>query len=409
MSVNSSEIYEECDLLESTISLTSRLYSLEPIGIGTAYIESLTGYSARIAKAHCLSMSALFEREIAPLMDKAYLLRGGARPELRGSTLSNSFRFRLRAINGMGVIAKDWVQSLEALTLRSNFELLTMLPWAGVISQKYLLHTNRAWCPACYEEWRVNGQEIYEPLIWALKVVTACVRHKRRLSFRCHHCNKQLFSLARRSHPGCCSNCRKWLGSKNQANSVEESVSDNEIVWQHWVLENLGGLFAAAPNLQILPQKKRLRKVIDLCIEQLAEGNLTRFASLLKKQKTTVWGWRSGHTKIPMADLLRICYCIGLSSIEFLTNENLELKCENIRLLPLNQFPNTERAIRHKAFPDRNKTQDTLKGVLKEVPPPSVQEVAKRYTYDKRQLYKHFPDLCHSIAARYLKYVKAPR
>ena len=40
----------------------SRLYSLNPIGIGTPQVESLTGYIARLAEAHVLSVGDLVGR-----------------------------------------------------------------------------------------------------------------------------------------------------------------------------------------------------------------------------------------------------------------------------------------------------------------------------------------------------------
>ena len=41
----------------------SRLYSLNPIGIGTPQVESLTGYIARLAEAHVLSVGDLVGRD----------------------------------------------------------------------------------------------------------------------------------------------------------------------------------------------------------------------------------------------------------------------------------------------------------------------------------------------------------
>jgi hypothetical protein len=36
-----------------------RLYSLEPMNVGTVEVESLTGYVARIADAHCVTVNDL--------------------------------------------------------------------------------------------------------------------------------------------------------------------------------------------------------------------------------------------------------------------------------------------------------------------------------------------------------------
>ena len=45
------ETYESWDLKKLVIPSRSRLYQLEPIGIGTPLVESLTGYISRLAEA----------------------------------------------------------------------------------------------------------------------------------------------------------------------------------------------------------------------------------------------------------------------------------------------------------------------------------------------------------------------
>ena len=47
----------------------SRLYSLEPIGIGTPEVESLSSYLNRLAQAHCVTVSALIAHELVPHID----------------------------------------------------------------------------------------------------------------------------------------------------------------------------------------------------------------------------------------------------------------------------------------------------------------------------------------------------
>src|SRR5690349_20961516 len=85
----------------------SYLYSLEPVGIGTADVESLTSYMARLAHAHCVSPAALFGRVIAPLSNRPYLSYPRTGPQTVVGVLSNSLRAGIRAFNGIGKTAKD--------------------------------------------------------------------------------------------------------------------------------------------------------------------------------------------------------------------------------------------------------------------------------------------------------------
>ena len=52
-------------MVPAPIPKRSRLYSLEPMNVGTAEVESLTGYVARIAEAHCVTVSDLVGAELS--------------------------------------------------------------------------------------------------------------------------------------------------------------------------------------------------------------------------------------------------------------------------------------------------------------------------------------------------------
>src|SRR5258708_2036374 len=94
------------DLEESLIPSRSRLYHLEPIGIGTPFVESLTSYIVRLAHAHCVEPRILVIHEILPYLKKLGW-PGSKKP-------------RLLAINGIGSLASHWVRAVEELTLRRN-------------------------------------------------------------------------------------------------------------------------------------------------------------------------------------------------------------------------------------------------------------------------------------------------
>src|SRR5689334_12170048 len=55
---------ETWDLAAEPITERSRLYCLEPIGIGTAVVESLSGYAERLAEAHAVSAGNLIGKEL---------------------------------------------------------------------------------------------------------------------------------------------------------------------------------------------------------------------------------------------------------------------------------------------------------------------------------------------------------
>src|SRR5580692_4871190 len=104
---------EAWDLAVPSLTARSRLYSLAPIGIGTAFVESLIGYVERLAEAHAVSAGSLIGRELfgSPV---------GIKP-INVGLVSH-------AINGVGGGAKRWVQALETVTSRADLRYLTLLP-----------------------------------------------------------------------------------------------------------------------------------------------------------------------------------------------------------------------------------------------------------------------------------------
>ncbi len=119
----------------------SYLYHLPPIGVGTPFVESLTGYIARLAFEHCLSPGTLIAREIVPRMT-IHKDKGNGHSLLGVGHL----------INMMGVCTRDVRRIVEELTLRQDLEPLTLFRWANVVSDDNLCRTHRAWCPVCYHE-----------------------------------------------------------------------------------------------------------------------------------------------------------------------------------------------------------------------------------------------------------------
>jgi hypothetical protein len=391
----------ECSLYEvwpqSKVVLPprSRLYSITPIRLDTAYVESLTSYFTRLSATHYVSPAVLLSQEVAPLINKSYLFRGGARPGTGGSALADSFRIHTRAINSMGVITVDWIGALESLTLRNDLQKLTMLPWSNVLSQRHLLRASRAWCPVCYEEWRQNDKTIYDPLLWTLSEFNICLHHQIKLATQCPHCRRSLSLLARRSQSGCCSKCGLWLGKICSQETRENAPTKSDLEWLNWTGRNLEALITKtfkAPGLS----RKRIQEATRACIRLMSNGVSARFAACIQKPKNTIWGWMHGKTKIPLGDLLRVCFYSGITLVEFFTSDSLcnygrAGKCFSGHLPYISRTPRRPRPF------DREGVRRMLEAALENKPPPSVNELARRLNFHRRFLYKHFSVLCREI------------
>lgn len=249
-------IYEALSNLQPPeIPKRSRLFYLEPVGVGTPYTESLSSYLNRLAQEHCLTSQKLIMGEIAPLIltgeDKSELLQKSV-SHLLGNSDGKP------AINGMRQMTDQLVTVLEQLTLRQNLRFLTLLSWKGMISDRGLFRNYRAWCPCCLEAWKQDKKTIYEPLLWSFKDVEVCLSHQQRLIDECPHCKSRLPVFARISPPGFCSRCYRWLGNNGK--------TTEEIEQYRVIIEGIGDLIAIAPQLKYKPIPIELTRKLELLL-----------------------------------------------------------------------------------------------------------------------------------------------
>ena len=93
--------------------LRSRLYSLEPIGIGTPEVESLSSYLNRLAQAHCVTVSALIAHELVPHVGTPASARARRAASPSRGVPRGLGQPLARRIYGLGRTAATWVDGLE--------------------------------------------------------------------------------------------------------------------------------------------------------------------------------------------------------------------------------------------------------------------------------------------------------
>src|SRR5262249_16029802 len=124
--------------------------------------------------------------------------------------------------------SERWVKTLEMLTQRSNIRFLTMHVWADVVSMNGTIRLERAWCPCCYAEWRENGLDLYEPLLWAFNVITICPLHNQQLQIKCHGCHKTQKRFTAKTETGFCLLCSQWLGTLSKKEMADSKKISND-------------------------------------------------------------------------------------------------------------------------------------------------------------------------------------
>jgi TniQ protein len=369
--------FDTWDLTPVAIPTRSRLHSVEPIGIGTPFVESLTGYMIRLSASHAVRVSDLIEHELRAGVPYFHTPAG-----------------ILGSINGVGESPENWASALERFTLRDDLRLLTMLPFASLLTPAHLMRRERAWCPRCYESRAAQGKEVYEQLIWCLQCVEICPLHNTRLETSCHACHRQLRPICAVSRPGFCSRCHQWLGTLRHST---QDMSPTE--YRSWVAREFGQLVALAPQAQPAG-RKNLQAFVARYVDSFFEGNVMAAAEAAGCGRVSFHNWYTGNTTPRIDLLLRLCYelCIPLTSLA--TGDAAEVKdCAFGR--------KAAGAKRHRnTAPQR--TADQIRRALllavKEEPPPSIREVAKRLGYSTpTRLYAADSDLSKAIVRNFNK------
>jgi hypothetical protein len=390
-----------CDLWggeEVEAKFHSRLYRLEPIGVGSPMVESLTSYIMRLAEAHSVQPSTLLRKEIYPLLNRTYLYQDGR--------LGSTFAMDSARLNGIAKTTTGLlVQALEQLTLRSDLRFLTMLTFVEVLSQRNLVRRRRAWCPVCYQEWRETGHLIYEPLLWALESVGRCPWHNEPLHLRCPNpaCAHTQYPLALRGQPGHCMSCGQWLGSTSQGEAESPTTSEDEWAWQRWVANAVGELLSAAPGFSTQPTRETLAMMITTYVDEKAGGNMHMLARQLRVAFSTVWQWQYGQKTPQLGTLVQTCAHLGISPLDFLTGNIRKASTPQRHVPPCEPLPPKKSKSLSRRM-DTRKLQAALEAALQEDPPPSMKGVGRRLGgYNPSDLARYFPDLCRAISLRYLE------
>jgi transcriptional regulator with XRE-family HTH domain len=383
----------------------SHLYHLVPIGIGTPFVESLTSYVSRLAEAHCVTLSSLVTHELLPLYGRSYL------PSTTDDHNTSAFWKDSPALNGASPSARDFIRVLEQLTLHDNLRFLTMLPWAEVLSCRYLVRRTKAWCPFCYQEWLEEGMPIYDPLLWALEIATTCLRHASGLQKCCPHCNSRSAMLAPLGRPGHCSHCGAWLGVTSMlTNRHSDAMEEDELNWQRYVILPVGELLAASPALPYPPRRERFAQAIAEYLEDSADGKVSVLARKLHLSRRTIRDWKQGLQIPQLESLLLCCFLLDASPLD-LFNASVSMSRDVSQKALTEQIEIKEKVKKRYRVLQVEKIRKALEAelLMQEGPPSPMCAVAKRLKYDHSFLRRHFPELCQAILDRYRAYRRKKR
>lgn len=178
----------------------TRLYNIEPIGTGTTDVEGLPGYIKRLAEAHFVTPGTLMKYEIYPKSPDYFYYIAFLNYERKSLQISVDF------IN-------ETIGILETKTGNQDIRNTTISKYGSKIFSELKYRKYAAWCPICFEESKISGQEVYEPLIWCFKDIMICRKHNVNLVDVCPYCGRHIKRITSRARAGYCSYCQAWLGT----------------------------------------------------------------------------------------------------------------------------------------------------------------------------------------------------
>ena len=384
MNVIFDRIRENESKLDNLLSSRSVLYDLEPIGIGTPYVESLTSYISRLAIVHCVPVGKLLTHEAAKKLSIDWLKK-----VFKKSVFESAYY-----INSGNHVALDFVESLNVLTRRNDLINLTLVSWNGII-QKGIIRTKKCWCKLCLNEWREAGEIIYEPLYWYINLTERCFKHNVSLSSVCPHCSKAIPFIKSKVILGYCSNCMGWLG-KDPIYRDYEKVDMN---WINSINNNVGKLLSNSSSMTKYPIKTVLTNIIKYLIDMFSNGNRTKFAKEFGFDPGTVARWRRGDTFIPFQTLLKFSYYLNMDIIDLLNIETKGILLEDINYEAKSLFGQEKPYDQHNVKRLRTALENEI--IKNDNTPRSLAAVLTDLKLTEYSAYTYARDLCRIITSRY--------
>lgn len=270
--------FESWSLSSPPVPPRSQLYSLQPIGVGTGMVEGLTGYVARLAEAHSVSVGDLVGRVLSEVANPGGIVTPAAKAVRAGG---HGFRACSYAINGVTDRTAKWVAAIEAATTRRDLRFLTLLPFRHALPD-HLFRQRRAWCALCFEKWRTSGHIVYEPLLWGIEAASHCTVHARPFDCVCRHCGRNLSPLGVFSRPGHCELCDGWLGASDiESGQAPDGLPSAE--GEVWSSIQVEGLLAILPWIDPVATRESLRRSLITYLDQVTAGNVLALESLPKR------------------------------------------------------------------------------------------------------------------------------
>ena len=363
-------------MMDTNLNPRSILHAIEPIGLETSDVESLTSYFCRLAFSHSMTARNL----------SVWILEHHNQP------VPECYKWFRRSFSGMSPEGEQWAAWLAELTARAGLDRLTLAPWRHLLAGAGLAPQADRWCPCCLQENLAAGNSPYLRLSWEIGAVTACPRHKVALESTCPHCHRtDIRNRASAVIPGYCTSCGGFLGAGETVPATSEEL---------WVARQVGNMLANSPQVSA----EGVTPLLEAVIERMSGGNVAAFAKKLGLSKSGVWYWvnEGGQPRLQAWLSIALHGGIGLDKLFAGDIEDWVLPVQPLQLqIPILCSP--RKGIKGRRI-DWDEIRPTLRAILEEAVPITLAEACDRVGVEYKQLYQRANQEARAIADRYQRH-----
>ena len=289
------------------------LYGCSPCGVGTPFVESLTGFVGRLAVARQLPSSAIFEHLVRPLVPE-----GVVRESLH---LTSFLASGAVTYDGLGPSAEALVGALTRLTGLPDLSHLTLLPWRGFLStQNGALRWRRPkrWCCRCLARWRRCGTALWEPLLWRVSTVQRCPLHRIPFSELCSRCHARQGVVAEIVPFGHCRKCGHALEADDPLcrNSSAGELLDFQAQWEWWTAVAVGRMLASQRLLARSGSPRGFAELLRRSLDRSVDRKVKPLAQCLDVGWNSVEVWMNRKRSPRLDFFLAVCMRLGADPLQ---------------------------------------------------------------------------------------------
>lgn len=315
---DSLECYSELDFSLPRIKPRREIYPLEPIGIGTPFVESLPSYILRLAYVHAVSATTLINLRLLPLMGNPFRLNAPSR--------CIYFHHFARRICGSSNISFNAARGLQYLTKQPYLVSMTMGRWEDIFRLNNLISRWRKWCPDCYADWKAKEKAIYIPLIWLLKEIDFCAFHKRPLESYCPSCKNNINNFAASEAIGNCPKCGFWLGTTEGSFYLSAAYCND--INKLKLAKVVEDLLCISVNLGKSPNRVDFQKNLVRQLLLSEESSLASFAEKHNVRLFTIWESIEGGLVYSLSDFAQLYSPLNISLADLFLKEPTPLSTD---------------------------------------------------------------------------------